>query len=99
MTDSFEAWLDEIDPSDLTYEEVEALLYAVKNRETCGSFRVSTRGEQTFVSAVGIDEPLALLSEKARLAFLDYASERCNPHPDMSIDGAIAYGKAMAKND
>lgn len=99
MTTDFEAWLDAADVEG--HEEIDMLIYAIRNRESCGLFSVSTSGDKTFIrgGAMGDDNRLELLSEKARVAFLDYAEKRLNPDPDMSIDGSIAFRRAMAKDD
>lgn len=93
-TSGFEEWFGDNEPDD--FEDIYALYNAASSRETFGTYEVKTSGEKTFIT--GPISTLALLSEKARTAFLAKI-EDLKDDPDMDMESWYGFKRAISKDD
>ena len=76
------------------HEEIYALHEAVSNRETFGPWRVTTDGDRTFIE--GSLSTLALVSEKARVAFRQKVRELTGESEPFDIETWYGFERNMA---
>ena len=94
----FAHWLSLVDT--VHHEDVHDLYESVRLHDQFGMFECrpsQTNRHLSVVRADGHDEPLLLVSAKARTAFLALLERTyCE---DMTMEGWYAYRRAMAKDD
>jgi hypothetical protein len=96
-TNDFEAWLDGVELED--NEEVYSLYRSVRDCDEFGLFSVKpARGTDSWpLKASHIDQPLLLLSTKAKNAFLGLIEKSyCG---ELDMESWYSYKHAMAKGD
>lgn len=96
-TTDFQTWIEEIDLSELDYEEIDSLYRSVNEISDFGLFETeSTKNGQYIVSCSTIDDKLILASERARTAFLTHIEKE---YCDGNEEGWYAFHRAMEKDD
>jgi len=93
-TTDFEEWWQDNEPD--THEEIYELYNCVQSSDGGGTYEINSDDEKTFVS--GHVSRLALVSEKARLAFLRYI-DRNKGDEELDIDSWYGLQVALAKDD
>lgn len=95
LATEMKAWLDRNEPA--SDEDAMDLHLAVRDRSSCGDYRVETEGAQTMIEVDEADQ-LVLASDAELAEFRGLVDDHC-PDPERGWEGGEAYRRGMSKDD